>query len=100
MSTRKLAASLTSGQTAVLRAFSEFGPMDDTPLAIYVHHRSNKAMSTSGIRTRRSELARLRLISVAGVKTLKSGRNAAIHGITARGTAVLAVVDTPAKAAV
>lgn len=96
MTSKKLAASITSGQTAVLRAFSEFGPMDDTPLAIYVHHRSGIPMSTSGIRTRRAELVRKNLLAVAGVKQLKSGRNAAIHGLTRQGERVLTILDAKA----
>lgn len=93
MSTKKLAESLTEGQTAVLRAFSEFGAMDDTPLTIYVHHVSGKNMSSSGIRTRRAELVRKGLLTVAGIKTLKSGRNAVVHGISARGLAVASWLD-------
>jgi hypothetical protein len=88
MSNKKLASSLTKGQQAVLRAFSDFGAMDDTALTVYVHHIADVAMSSSGIRSRRAELARKGLLAVVGVKQLKSGRNAAIHGITRKGEQV------------
>lgn len=93
MSNKKIAAELTAGQEAVLRAFYEFAPMDDTALTVYVHHISGRSMSSSGIRSRRAELVRKGLVAVTGVKTLKSGRNAAIHGITLRGRAVIGVAQ-------
>ena len=96
MSTKKLAASLTKGQRAVLRAFSDFGAMDDTALTVYVHHIADVSMSSSGIRSRRAELVRKGLVAVTGIKTLKSGRNAAIHGLTSTGTRVVTVLDRPA----
>lgn len=76
---------LTSGQKAVLRAFSAFPKADDVTLTVYVHHVAGKNMSSSGIRTRRNELVRKGLITVTGVKRAKSGRNAAIHGLTPAG---------------
>jgi len=100
MSSKKLAASLTKGQRAVLRAFSDFGAMDDTALTVYVHHIADQAMSSSGIRTRRAELGRKGLIEVVGVKTLKSGRNAAIHGLSSRGGIVVGLLDAPAVRAI
>ena len=81
---------LTAGQRVVLRAFYEFGAMDDTALSIYVHHIADEPMSSSGIRTRRAELTRTidersnpaPLLRVVGTKKLKSGRRAAIHDLT------------------
>lgn len=81
---------LTEGQTAVLRAFHEFGPMTDVALSVYVHHVSETSMSSSGIRSRRAELTRPTaqrgsLLHVVGTKKLKSGRRAAVHALTNEG---------------
>ena len=76
---------LTDGQKAVLSAFHGFGPMDDVALTVYVHHISDVPMSSSGIRTRRSELLRKGLLEVTGAKRLKSGRFAHVHGLTPAG---------------
>lgn len=90
--------SLTPGQTSVLQAFYEFGPMTDLALAVYVHHVADSPMSSSGIRTRRAELVRMAdengnetpLLFAVGTKRLKSGRRAVIHDLTpdGRSTAV------------
>lgn len=78
--------SLTPGQTAVLRAFNDFGrPMDDTALSVFVHHIEDEDMSSSGVRSRRAELCRAGLVGVVGTKVLKSGRRAAIHDLTPQG---------------
>jgi hypothetical protein len=83
--------SLTDGQKAVLKAFHEFNrPMDDQALTVYVHHIADTPMSSSGIRSRRAELTRttpLPLVKVTGIKTLASGRKAAVHGLTTAGKA-------------
>jgi len=81
--------SLTKGQRTVLAAFKSFGAMDDLALTVYVHHVAESPMSSSGIRSRRAELVRKGLLTVTGVKTLKSGRAAAIHGITLQGKTAL-----------
>lgn len=83
---------LTTGQSVVLRAFNEFGAMDDTTLAVYVHHIAEQPMSSSGIRTRRAELARKGLLTVVDTKKLKSGRRAAIHDLTVDGFVAIAEV--------
>lgn len=82
--------SLTEGQTAVLRAFHEFGPMTDVALSVYVHHVAEASMSSSGIRSRRAELTRTTaqrsaLLHAVGTKKLKSGRRAAVHAPTDEG---------------
>lgn len=80
---------LTKGQLVVLRAFKSFGPMDDVALTVYVHHIADSAMSSSGIRSRRAELARKGYIAITGTKRVKSGRRAAVHGITPFGKAAV-----------
>lgn len=83
--------SLTDGQTAVLRAFYDFGrAMDDIALTVVVHHIEDDPMSSSGIRSRRAELSRPTedrpaLLRVVDTKILKSGRRAAIHALTPAG---------------
>ena len=79
--------SLTAGQTEVLKAFLDHGPMHDAELATFVHHHSPLTMSSSGIRTRRSELANMEppLLQATGVRPMKSGRNSAIHDLTPTG---------------
>lgn len=83
--------SLTPGQSAVLRAFYEFGKaIDDQALTVYVHHVEDDGQSSSGIRSRRAELCRPTedrpaLLHAIGTKRLRSGRRAAIHTLTAEG---------------
>lgn len=94
-------SNLTTGQKAVLRAFHEFGDMTDVALATYVHHVSQENMSSSGIRSRRAELVRKGLVDVTGTKKMKSGRYAAVHGLTALGIKdARSLRRTEAKAAV
>ena len=77
--------SLTNGQLTVLQAFHEFGPMTDMALTVYVHHTAGIDMSSSGIRTRRSELQSLGYVQGVGTRKLKSGRHAAVHALTGLG---------------
>lgn len=79
---------MTHGQEAVLRAFYAYGkPMTDTALTVYVHHTQKTPMSSSGIRSRRSELqnATPPLVEQVDSTILKSGRKAAIHALTPLG---------------
>lgn len=96
---------LTDGQTAVLRAFFEFGPMTDVALSVYVHHVNEVPMSSSGIRSRRAELSRAgasrpAFLHVIGTKRLKSGRNAAVHALTEAGQRAAAILFTEAESVV
>lgn len=88
--------SLTNGQMAVLRAFNEFGSMTDLALSVYVHHVAEESMSSSGIRTRRSELSRRGLLEDVGTRKLKSGRKAIVHGLTNRGRQIAESLATNA----
>ena len=83
--------SLTNGQFAVLDGLSGFNKgLDDQALSVYVHHISEQPMSSSGIRTRRSELYRKGLVSAVGLKTTRSGRSATIFAVNQAGKAELA----------
>lgn len=88
---------LTPGQAEVLKAFLDHGPMHDAELATFVHHHSALTMSSSGIRSRRSELSKMvpPLLQPVGVRTMKSGRNSAIHGLTLDGYAVAEELTAP-----
>lgn len=93
--------SLTAGQTQVLSAFFEHGPMHDAELATFVHHRSPLNMSSSGIRTRRAELTRMNppLVQASGIeRRMKSGRNAAVHSLTTEGYLLAADIESVAIA--
>lgn len=74
---------LNDGQKVVLRAIGRLGDVDDVTLAAYCHHLAE--MSSSGVRTRRSELARKGLVQGTGVVRTRSGRSAAEHGLTGLG---------------
>lgn len=76
---------LTTGQQTVLATLSEFGPATDAALATYVHHIASDDMSSSGVRTRRSELASKGYVEPVSTRKMKSGRNAAVWGLTASG---------------
>lgn len=83
---------LSPGQRTVLEAISNYPAIDDQGLAVHVHHIASNDMSSSGVRTRRSELQSKGLIAVAGSKTTKSGKTALTHTITTAGKRVLASV--------
>lgn len=74
---------LTKAQTIVLRAFRQVGDVDDSILADRVHHLADVA--SSGVRTRRHELYNMGLVRVVGTKKLRSGRTAAVYGLTYNG---------------
>jgi hypothetical protein len=83
-------SNLTECQAEVLEALSTFPRgIDDQGLAAFVHHISDVPMSSSGVRSRRAELVRKGLVTVVGLKTTKSGRQASIHALTIRGKQVL-----------
>lgn len=80
---------LTTGQLEVLKAFDTLGKVDDGALAAYVHHMSRASMSSSGVRSRRAELVRKGALKITGTHRLKSGRRAAIHGLSISGRQAL-----------
>jgi hypothetical protein len=82
--TLKAPRALTDGQLAVLKAFHDFEPMTDEVLAVWIHHFANVQMSSSGVRTRRSELTKEGLVRPVGMKRTRS-RNAVVHDLTPRG---------------
>lgn len=91
---------LTKGQLEVLKAFKALGSVDDGALAAYVHHMAPVSMSSSGVRSRRAELVREGALEITGTHRLKSGRLAAIHGLTKRGRKALKALPKAAKVAV
>lgn len=89
---------LTNGQLEVLKAFKTLGSVDDGALAAYVHHMSSASMSSSGVRSRRAELVRKGALEITGTHRLKSGRSAAIHGLTTNGRTALRAATKLVKA--
>lgn len=89
--------SLTPGQQSVLHAFFTYGiPLDDTTLTTYVHHKEPLNQSSSGIRSRRAELARKGLIQAVDTRVLKSGRHAVVHALTPSGKVLASQLVVPA----
>ena len=84
---------LTNGQKSVLRAFGVLGEVNDGALAAYVHHMDPTPQSSSSVRSRRCELVRKGFVTARGTQRLKSGRVAAIHGLTLTGTRALRAVE-------
>jgi hypothetical protein len=76
--------SLTDGQLAVLKAFHDFEPMTDEVLAVWIHHFAGVQMSSSGVRTRRSELTKAGFVTAVGEKKTRA-RKAAVHDLTPKG---------------
>lgn len=73
---------MTAGQTAVFEAVTKYGPLTDAALVPLVQHLANERMSSSGIRTRRSELVAMRKLRQRGEVKMPSGRYAALWGTT------------------
>jgi hypothetical protein len=69
---------VTASQTAVLAVLKEHGPLPDHALVPIVQHVYGKHLSSSGIRTRRSELANARKIKPKGKVKMPSGRFATL----------------------
>jgi hypothetical protein len=80
---------LTTNQRVVLRALKEYGQADDVTLSVYVHQMGMSDMSSSGVRSRRAELVRNGLVEVVGVRKMRSGKSAAVHAITTKGSQTL-----------
>jgi len=76
---------LTTGQQTVLTTLRQFGQATDPALATYIHHMAEMDMSSSGVRTRRHELAQKGYVEPVAVKRMKSGRSSAVWSLTAKG---------------
>lgn len=80
---------LTPNQIVVLTSLRDFGKADDVTLSVYVHQLGAIDMSSSGVRTRRSELTRKGFVEVVGTRKMRSGRSAAVYAISKTGRTAL-----------
>lgn len=69
---------LTAGQADVYDALKKYGPMPDAALVPLIQHVSQSHQSSSGIRTRRSELVGLGLVTTVGEVKTATGRKATV----------------------
>lgn len=68
---------MTAAQNEVLKVIEDFGPLTDAALVPLVQHVANIRISSSGVRSRRSELVDAGLVSQNGEVKMPSGRMAA-----------------------
>lgn len=72
---------MTSNQKEVLRTLEVWGPMPDVALVPIAQHVMRSRQSSSGIRSRRAELARSGKITQIDEMELPSGRKAAVWAV-------------------
>jgi hypothetical protein len=72
---------MNTAQEHVLDVLDIYGPLADTALVPLAQHMAPIHQSSSGIRTRRSELTRMGKIKQVGMITLPSGRDAAVWDV-------------------
>lgn len=73
--------SLTDNQTAVLDVIRQYGPIADHALVPLAQHQMQVHQSSSGIRTRRSELALHGLVVEVATSKTGSGRTARVWAV-------------------
>lgn len=69
---------LTPGQAEVLAVLKEYGPIADHALVPLAQHQMKLNQSSSGIRSRRSELGTLGLVRQVTTTKTRSGRQAGV----------------------
>jgi hypothetical protein len=69
---------MTKSQQDVLGVIKQYGPMPDVALVPMAQHVANIHQSSSGVRSRRAELAAAGLVQIVGRQKLPSGRSAAV----------------------
>ena len=72
---------INDSQSAVLGVIREFGPLPDVALVPLAQHFADVHQSSSGIRTRRSELAQAGVVKQVDTIVLPSGRSAAVWDV-------------------
>lgn len=81
---------MTDSQKAVLNVLATYGPLPDHALVPLTQHVANVHQSSSGIRTRRSELSTVGYVKETGDRIkMPSGRTAAVWSATLRGEKAL-----------
>jgi hypothetical protein len=79
---RKAKVVLTSSQQEVLDVFKTYGiALPDHALVPLAQHAMHSRQSSSGIRSRRSELVYKGLLTQTGTTTTGSGRKAAVYSL-------------------
>lgn len=74
---------VTTCQAEVYRMLESYGPIADHVLVPIAQHQMHVRQSSSGIRTRRSELESLGLVEKTGSMRTGSGRRAYLFGVCA-----------------
>lgn len=69
---------MTTAQQTVLDVLTNYGPVPDHALVPLVQHVAQARMSSSGVRTRRDELVKAKLVHQSGEIKMPSGRMAAV----------------------
>jgi hypothetical protein len=72
---------MTTSQKEVLHVLNQYGPLPDTALVPIAQHILDVHQSSSGIRTRRSELTSLGEVEQVSTITLPSGRTAKVWDV-------------------
>lgn len=72
---------LTPNQQEVYGVLKRFGPLVDNDLISITRHVAHSKQSHSGIRTRRNELVRKRVVRPRGTEKMPSGRTATRYGV-------------------
>jgi hypothetical protein len=72
---------LTPGQSAVYAVVKQHGPLADHILVPVAQHESGSHLSSSGIRSRRAELADKKLVKPTGTVKMPSGREAVVWDV-------------------
>lgn len=72
---------LTANQQAVRSVLERYGPLPDHALVPLVQHVAQIHQSSSGIRTRRSELVGLGIAEEVDTITMPSGRPASVWAV-------------------
>lgn len=73
---------MTTSQKEVLKVLNQYGPLPDTALVPLAQHLEQVHQSSSGIRTRRSELTADGYVAQVGTITLPSGRSAKVWDVS------------------
>lgn len=72
---------MTPNQQAVYDALEQFGPVPDHALVPLVQHVAQVHQSSSGIRSRRAELAAREIVAQVDTIKMPSGRYAAVWAV-------------------
>lgn len=72
---------MTTHQKQVMHMLAEYGPLPDHVLVPLAQHLADVPMSSSSIRSRRAELAKLGRVEQVGQIEMPSGRGAAVWAV-------------------